>query len=77
MATYELEFEPSEKIALTVEEIKKLLELDLKRQVLEDVRNVFLLQCFTGLSYGDVKRLSKEHFTGISIPDQTKALLFQ
>lgn len=61
MATFSIEFKPVNKIALTMDEINKLAGLELQRQVLKDVRDVFLLQCYTGLSYSDIKQLSKDH----------------
>ena len=61
MATYSLEFTPVHKVALTIEEINKLAELELSRQVLKDVRDVFMLQCYTGLSYSDIKQLTPTH----------------
>ena len=61
MAKYTIEFTPVNKIALTLDEIKSISNLDLKRQILQDVQDVFLFQCFTGLSYADVKNLRKEN----------------
>lgn len=58
MAAYTIEFTPVHKVALTLDEIKRLTALNLNRQVLKDVRNVFLIQCYTGLSYSDIKSLS-------------------
>lgn len=58
MAAYTIEFTPVHKVALTLDEIKRLAGLNLNRQVLKDVRNVFLIQCYTGLSYSDIKSLS-------------------
>ena len=46
-----------------MDEINKLVALQLQRQVLRDVRDVFLLQCYTGLSYSDIKQLSKTHIS--------------
>lgn len=66
LATFSLEFAPVAKVALTLLELKQLRNLELKRDVLINVRDVFLLQCYTGLSYGDVKRLSKEHIHLVS-----------
>lgn len=63
MASFGLEFEPAHKVALTMDEIKRLWDLKLNRAVLKDVRDVFLIQCFTGLCYGDIKRLSGKHIT--------------
>ncbi len=63
MASYTLEFEPVDKVALTQMEIQQLFELDLKRPVLQHVRDIFLIQCFTGLSYSDIKLLAPEHIS--------------
>lgn len=63
LATYTLEFERVHKEALTLQEINKLMNLQLHRPVLQQVRDVFLLQCFTGLSYGDVRNLKMEHIS--------------
>jgi site-specific recombinase XerD len=63
MANYSIEFTPVNKVALTMGEINKLAGLELQRQVLKDVRDVFLLQCYTGLSYSDIKQLSKIHIS--------------
>ena len=61
MATFSIEFTPVHKVALTMDEINKLAGLDLNRQVLKDVRDVFLMQCYTGLSYSDIKQLTQKH----------------
>ena len=63
MASYSIEFTPVNKIALSMDEINKLAALQLQRQVLKDVRDVFLLQCYTGLSYSDIRQLSKKHIS--------------
>ena len=50
-------------IALTVEEVRKLRDLDLSDAPrLARVRDLFLLQTFTGLRYGDLTRLEPRHF---------------
>lgn len=58
MSGFTLEFTPVNKIALTIGEIQKLQKLDLQRDTLKHVRDVFLLQCYTGLAYSDIKQLS-------------------
>ncbi len=63
MASYTLEFDPVSKVALTIPEIEKLRKLDLQRQTLEHVRDVFLMQCYTGLSYSDIKLLAQRHLS--------------
>lgn len=57
LASFSLEFTPVNKVALTMRELEKLQQLSLERQVLVNVRDVFLFQCYTGLSYGDTQRL--------------------
>ena len=63
MATYTVEYTPVNKVALNMAEINRLAELDLQRQLLKSVRDVFLLQCYTGLSYADIQKLSKSHIS--------------
>jgi site-specific recombinase XerD len=58
MSSFTLEFTPVNKIALTLIEIQKLQKLKLQRQTLNEVRDIFLLQCYTGLAYTDIKQLS-------------------
>jgi site-specific recombinase XerD len=58
LESFSLEFSPVNKVALTMDEIKRLQKLNLQRATLRNVRDIFLLQCFTGLSYGDVERLT-------------------
>jgi site-specific recombinase XerD len=57
MATFTLEFKPVNRVTLTIEELKKLIEFDFQRPTLEKVRDIFIFQCFTGLSYADIKTL--------------------
>lgn len=50
-------------IALTVEELRRVRDLDLtKAPRLERSRDLFLLQCYTGMRYGDLSRLEPRHF---------------
>ncbi len=58
MATYTLEFKPVNKIALTLDEVRRISNLKLNRKTLETVKDIFLFQCYTGISYSDAKRLS-------------------
>ena len=43
---------------LSAEELKKLKETPIENDCLNDVRNAFLLQCYSGLSYIDLEHLS-------------------
>lgn len=58
MATFKLQFTPVNKVALTIDEIGKIEKLKLQRDALKSVRDIFLLQCYTGLAYSDIKRLN-------------------
>lgn len=50
-------------IALTVNELRQIRDVDLSDSPrLERIRNIFLLQCFTGLRYGDLVKLQPNHF---------------
>lgn len=44
---------------LTEEEIQKMVEKDLHTERLDQVKDIFLFSCFTGLAYADVKKLSR------------------
>jgi site-specific recombinase XerD len=44
---------------LSKEEIQKLVEKSFSIKRLEQVKDIFLFSCFTGLAYSDVKKLSK------------------
>lgn len=61
IATYSLQFRPVKKTPLSMEEIQKLAGLNLQRQTLKEVRDIFIFQCFTGLSYADIKGLASAH----------------
>lgn len=44
---------------LTEEEIQKIIKLELKMERLDQVRDIFIFCCFTGLAYADVKKLNR------------------
>lgn len=44
---------------LTEEEIQKMVEKELHTERLDQVKDIFLFSCFTGLAYSDVKKLSR------------------
>lgn len=46
---------------LTAEEIQKLVEKNFRIERLDQVKDVFLFCCFTGLAYSDVKKLSSDN----------------
>jgi site-specific recombinase XerD len=47
---------------LTMEEIQTILSKKITVKRIEQVRDVFIFQCFTGLAFSDVLQLSAEHF---------------
>ena len=47
---------------LTEEEVKKIQDRHFDCDRLEKVRDLFLFQCFTGLAYADMAKLTKEDF---------------
>ena len=47
---------------LTDEEIKTLTDVKLANPDLERIRDQYLLCCYTGLAYSDLKQLNREHF---------------
>ncbi|WP_432411273.1 site-specific integrase [Rasiella sp. SM2506] len=44
---------------LTEEEIQKIIDLEFKMERLDQVRDIFIFCCFTGLAYADVKKLNR------------------
>ena len=50
-----------ERDVLTELELQKLIEKEFKIVRLDQVRDIFLFCCFTGLAYVDVEKLSKDH----------------
>ena len=54
--------EVCERVFLTEEELRTLINKDFRIKRLERVRDLFVFCCFTGLSYSDAKTLSPEHF---------------
>jgi site-specific recombinase XerD len=55
-------FVPVERGYLTLREIQCILEKRFTVQRLEDVKNVFLFSCYTGLAYSDISTLSQKHY---------------
>ncbi len=54
--------EETDAIYLTEMELKKIYELDLSDdKELEEIRDIFLVGCFTGLRYSDLSSLNSEH----------------
>ena len=62
-ANYKSKVKEVERVYLTEEEIQSIIEKDFKTERLSLVRDIFLLSCFTGLAYIDVKNLTKSHIS--------------
>lgn len=63
----------SDNIALTMEEVDKIKNLDLSNQPGWDkAKDIFLIGCYTALRFSDLKRLKREYIKGtfIEIPTQ-------
>ena len=58
---YKLGYKPVNKEFLIEPEIKKLMNKKFSTKRLEEVRDVFLFQCFTGVAYIDAANLTKEN----------------
>lgn len=50
-----------ERHVLTEAELRSIIEKELPLKRIEQVRDIFVFCCFTGLAYVDVRRLSKNH----------------
>ncbi len=48
---------------LTTEQVQLIKETDIKSESIERIRDVFLFGCYTGMSYAELKKLSKDHFS--------------
>ena len=59
---YKAQREVCERVFLTEEELRTLINKDFRIKRLERVRDMFVFCCFTGLSYSDAKTLAPEHF---------------
>ena len=59
---YKVEKEPVDIEFLTEEELRRVINFDTELPRLEKARDLFVFSCFTGLSYIDIKTLTKEHF---------------
>jgi site-specific recombinase XerD len=60
-ANYKITVKSSERSCLTQKEIDKLIKKEFSIERVEIVRDLFVFQCYTGLSYRDLEKLSKNH----------------
>ncbi|MCG1037303.1 site-specific integrase [Polaribacter sargassicola] len=58
---YKIIQKKTERECLTQQEIQKLIDKDFSIERIEIVRDLFVFQCYTGLSYRDLEKLSKNH----------------
>lgn len=58
---YKITLREVERECLTEAELDAVAAKEFSTQRLEQVRDIFLFCCFTGLAYSDVKKLSKDH----------------
>jgi site-specific recombinase XerD len=58
---YKIQLKEVERECLTENEMQVMANKEFASQRLEQVRDIFLFSCFTGLAYADAKKLSKEH----------------
>ena len=59
--SFKLKFENTERGYLTMEELTNLMNKQLISKRLEQIRDVFVFSCFTGLAYCDAQALTPEH----------------
>ncbi len=59
--SFKLKFENTERGYLTMDELTKLMSKQLTSKRLEQIRDVFVFSCFTGLAYCDAQALTAEH----------------
>ena len=62
-ANYKSKVKEVERVYLSEDEIQNIINKDFKTERLSLVRDIFLFSCFTGLSYIDVKNLTKSHIS--------------
>ena len=60
-SSFKLRFENTERGYLTMEELTNLMNKPLTSKRLEQIRDVFVFSCFTGLAYCDAQALTAEH----------------
>ena len=60
-AAYKFQYEPIDRGYLSDEELTTFMQHPVECPKIEEVRDVFVFCCFTGLSYIDVKRLREEN----------------
>lgn len=64
-ANYKFNFKQAERAFLTQEEVDRIMSKTMVTQRLENVKDVFLFSCFTGLSYIDIANLTEKDIVTI------------
>lgn len=62
IGSYSMSIKPAVRNALTNEEVQKLINTTLENETLNRIRDIFVFQIYTGISYADVKKLCLEDF---------------
>ena len=57
----------TDEVALTLEQVEEIFNLECNTETLEKVRDVFVFQCLTGLRYGEMKAINKRVITDNAI----------
>ena len=66
-STFTLRFPASNGEYLTKQELKKIIKLDLsENRTLDEVRDIFLFSCYTGLRFSDAMRLKMDNIMNIN-----------
>jgi len=60
-ANYKIQLKKVDRGYLTEQEMNKIIQKKFPTKRLEQVRDIFIFSCFTGLAYIDVKELTKNH----------------
>lgn len=64
--------EESTQIHLTVDELKRIYNLNFRNKNIEKIRDLFIVGCFTGLRFSDFSRIDIANFDGKTIKIKTK-----
>jgi len=57
----------TQQVALTIEDLKKLMDYDCPSERMERIRDVFVFQCVTGMRFGELATIRKSNVTNTHI----------
>lgn len=60
-ANFKFHYEQAERGYLTMDELTRVMQKAMPSKRLEQIRDVFVFSCFTGLAYCDARALTREH----------------